>query len=186
MKYIEVDDELYRYIASKTERIGESASDILRRLLGLTVEQPVVKTPEAISQPSHDVARFVHSAFIKTKKLKFDSLISDTELEHQRGAVGRFLYILEMIYKATPDTFEQVLQIQGRDRLYFAKSKDALLEASKSANPKEIGQSGFWVTTNNNTAKKRNILVEVLEQFGANTSTAIEVAQRALPVPVVE
>lgn len=33
MKIIEVDDDLYRYIASQTQHIGESASDILRRLL---------------------------------------------------------------------------------------------------------------------------------------------------------
>ncbi len=33
MKTIEVDDELYRYIASQTRHIGESASDILRRML---------------------------------------------------------------------------------------------------------------------------------------------------------
>ena len=33
MKTIEVDEELYRYIASHTQSIGESASDILRRLL---------------------------------------------------------------------------------------------------------------------------------------------------------
>ncbi|RYI03189.1 replication initiation regulator SeqA, partial [Proteus mirabilis] len=30
MKKIEIDDELYRYIASETRHIGESASDILR------------------------------------------------------------------------------------------------------------------------------------------------------------
>ncbi|TCJ96090.1 negative regulator of replication initiation SeqA [Volucribacter psittacicida] len=35
MKIIEVDEELYQYIASKTQSIGESASDILRRLLDL-------------------------------------------------------------------------------------------------------------------------------------------------------
>jgi negative modulator of initiation of replication len=43
MKIIEVDDELYHFIASKTQRIGEDASDILRRLLGfepLQDEQP--------------------------------------------------------------------------------------------------------------------------------------------------
>ncbi|VTP65226.1 Negative modulator of initiation of replication [Leclercia adecarboxylata] len=33
MKTIEVDDELYQYIASQTRHIGESASDILRRML---------------------------------------------------------------------------------------------------------------------------------------------------------
>ena len=35
MKIIEVDEELYQYIASQTRSIGESASDILRRLLNL-------------------------------------------------------------------------------------------------------------------------------------------------------
>ena len=35
MKTIEVDEELYRYIARQTQHIGESASEILRRLLGL-------------------------------------------------------------------------------------------------------------------------------------------------------
>ena len=49
MKYIEIDEELYRYIASKTERIGESASDILRRLLHLSVETVVVDLPEQLS-----------------------------------------------------------------------------------------------------------------------------------------
>ena len=34
MKRIEVEDDLYAYIASHTQQIGESASDILRRLLG--------------------------------------------------------------------------------------------------------------------------------------------------------
>ncbi|OOF65819.1 replication initiation negative regulator SeqA [Rodentibacter sp. Ppn85] len=35
MKIIEVDEELYQYIARQTQSIGESASDILRRLLNL-------------------------------------------------------------------------------------------------------------------------------------------------------
>ena len=33
MKIIEIDDVLYQYIAAQTLQIGESASDILRRLL---------------------------------------------------------------------------------------------------------------------------------------------------------
>lgn len=38
MKNIEIDEELYQYIASNTQFIGESASAILRRLLKLGVE----------------------------------------------------------------------------------------------------------------------------------------------------
>ncbi len=42
MKTIEVDDELYSYIASHTKHIGESASDILRRMLKFSAaSQPV-------------------------------------------------------------------------------------------------------------------------------------------------
>ncbi len=163
MKYIEIDEELYRHIASKTERIGESASEILRRLLGLDVETVAMVQPKQISQPGLDkeVAQTHQAASIDP-----ETLIDKGALAQQKGAVGRFLFTLEAIYKAMPNQFDQVLQIQGRDRLYFATSKESLLKASKSANPKEIGNSGFWVTTNNNTAKKRTILSEVLGQFG--------------------
>ena len=40
MKKIEIDDELYQYIASNTQSIGESASQILRRLLKLDTDTP--------------------------------------------------------------------------------------------------------------------------------------------------
>ncbi|QYJ84563.1 replication initiation negative regulator SeqA [Shewanella mesophila] len=168
MKYIEIDEELYRHIASKTERIGESASEILRRLLGLDVETIPVTTPKQISQPSleNKQASTITRPEVAMSPSSIETLIDKEILAQQKGAVGRFLYSLEAIYNAMPQQFDQVLQIQGRDRLYFATSKESLLKASKSANPKEIGNSGFWVTTNNNTAKKRTILTEVLVQFG--------------------
>lgn len=183
MKYIEVDEELYRHIASKTEQIGESASDILRRILGLQVESVVEAAPEEISHPSLEQEpvkkQKVATAPVTAKAVsKFSHLIDAELLASQKGAVGRFLFILDTVYQASPKQFEQVLQIQGRDRLYFATSKDALLKASKSANPKEIGQSGFWVTTNNNTAKKRTILSEVLLQFKADEEQVTQIVEK--------
>ena len=71
----------------------------------------------------------------------------------------------------------EVLQIQGKGRLYFARSKQALLDASQSANPKEIGQSGYWATTNNNTAKKQTILSEVLIHLGCDAQQASTIAK---------
>lgn len=167
MKYIEVDEELYRLIASKTERIGESASEILRRLLNLEVEPevlPAKEEPEVISQPS--LEKVDVEVVEQPRFIDLHSSINKEDLAVAKGAVGRFLFILEAVYLASPAKFEQVLKIKGRDRLYFATSKQTLLKASKSANPKEIGQSGYWVTTNNNTAKKRTILTEVLQQYG--------------------
>jgi len=66
MKKIDIDDELYQYIASNTQSIGESASTILRRLLNLSdgtnapvetttkteQETPVVEVQEQVEQES--------------------------------------------------------------------------------------------------------------------------------------
>ncbi|MBV7315202.1 replication initiation negative regulator SeqA [Shewanella sp. NIFS-20-20] len=185
MKYIEVDEDLYRFIASKTERIGESASDILRRLLCLQGAvanlEPEVQ-PQAISEPSLEPAlkeKRVALTPVRGKLAKIDasSLVEPTVLASQKGAVGRFLYILERLALAYPQHFSQVLQVQGRGRLYFAVSKQALLQASETANPKEIGQSGYWVTTNNNTAKKQNIMLEVLLHLGCDEEGAQVIAE---------
>ncbi|MCL1046807.1 replication initiation negative regulator SeqA [Shewanella electrodiphila] len=206
MKYIEIDEELYRYIASKTERIGESASDILRRLLDLSVETSEPAEPLAISHPSlestNDAIEIkpvtnnqVANVQVKEEKVPvaeaeniidasehvdvdFKDVVHEHMLAQQKGAVGRFMFLLESLSALTPKTFEQILKIQGRGRLYFARSKAELLSASQSANPKEIGESGYWVTTNNNTAKKRTILSEVLLQLGCNEELAQSISER--------
>ncbi|WDE03488.1 replication initiation negative regulator SeqA [Thalassomonas viridans] len=48
MKNIEIDEELYQYIATNTQFIGESASSILRRLLSLE------SSPEAVASGSEE------------------------------------------------------------------------------------------------------------------------------------
>ncbi|QSX35236.1 replication initiation negative regulator SeqA [Shewanella avicenniae] len=194
MKYIEIDEELYGYIASKTEKIGESASDIIRRLLALpAVEAVEVQQPAVtLSQPSLEAVD-ASAAVPSTPEYQPNSLpdvdeatttdyqFSDAQLNEQKGAVGRFLFALYSLYQQAPTKFDAVLQVQGRDRLYFACSKDALLEASKSSNPKEIGDSGYWVTTNNNTGKKQAILTEVVKALGCSETAAMALVAKALP-----
>lgn len=193
MKYIEIDEELYRYIASKTEKIGESASDILRRLLALPAtnvaatdsdeSQPAEVT---FSEPSLESSYQPNSLPETPAPAATDDIdvkdfeLSQAQLDAQKGAVGRFLYALSSLHQQAPAKFEAVLQVQGRDRLYFARSKDELLRASKSANPKEIGASGFWVTTNNNTAKKQAILSEAIQALGGSELQAQALATQAL------
>ena len=204
MKYIEIDEELYRFIASKTERIGESASDILRRLLDLSVEDTTVSFPQDISQPSLEstAAQSKEQVFNQAKAavekvianqnnphqpttpdepiievIDFDSIVNQHLLSQQKGAVGRFMHLLASLQVAVGSDFDKVLNVQGKGRLYFARSKQALLNSSASSNPKEIATSGFWVTTNNNTAKKQNIFAEVLEHLGCDTEKAKMIAE---------
>ncbi|MBY5992061.1 replication initiation negative regulator SeqA [Ferrimonas balearica] len=184
MKYIEIDDELYRHIASNTQQIGESASDILRRLLGLEVTAGQESIPEQVSQPGMEgtvVATPTPTTPVRSVAAEsgvFDDLVGDDNLERQKGAVGRFVYLLDCLYRQHPGAFSGVLEIRGRDRLYFSQSKEGLLKASASANPKQIGASPFWVSANNNTAKKRAILEEVLALLGCQSEMAQRIAQQ--------
>lgn len=151
MKRIEIDDDIYTYIAANTEAIGESASDILRRLLGMDHE--VASAPAASPVSAAAPGRV------------FDVLTA-ADLAHEKSVVSRFLYILSMLYRCHRDEFKSILDIKGRDRIYFATSEEALLQSGKSTNPKQIPQSPYWVITNNNTTKKKSMLTAVASELG--------------------
>ena len=83
MKTIELDDDLYFFIASQTRHIGESASDILRRLL----EQPVkagttVPTAPVVQpQPLADA-------------MGLEALLDSDELQKEEKSINRFMLVL--------------------------------------------------------------------------------------------
>jgi len=193
MKTIEIDDELYAFIASQTKHIGESACEILRRLLidepgivttvvtsgasipalsaapaqaEITPEQvaatPVKTTPEAKPAPAP-----VTTA--SAPAVSGDDLlqcVNKDALSQFDKRVDQFLFILQQVYLQHPGDFAKVESIVGKNRKYFASSKEELLKSGSSTNPKAIPDSGFWVVTNNNTAKKLAMLSQVLQILG--------------------
>jgi len=160
MKTIEIDDDLYHYIASQTQRIGESASDILRRLL----LQPNAQTESQDENPI--VAESSH-----TGQKVFD-ILSKQDLQAEISVVGRFLIILSALARAHKTQFSQVLDIKGRNRVYFGRQESDLLEAGSSTNPKQIPNSEFWVITNSNTTRKKMMLTEAALKLGYSQEEA--------------
>ena len=185
MKNIEIDEALYQYIATNTQFIGESASDILRRLLDFdasNVSEPVSSdqvstdvrstellnendinqsieispSPEQLDGESHDKAD-CESVF---------DFINKEELAMQRGAVGRFLLILAALHRAHPRQFHVVNEICGSNRLYFANSEAALTESGSSTKPRQIAGSSYWVITNSNTTRKKMMLTKAATSLG--------------------
>ncbi|MCC5856317.1 MAG: replication initiation negative regulator SeqA [Idiomarina sp.] len=173
MKRIEIDDELYAHIASHTQFIGESASDILRRMLNLAPSgaRPVDTFDGAVDEPSREQPKPRQQ--VSTRSV-FD-VITSADLAGQKGKVGCFLYILSMLYRCHPEQFVKVLTIRGRDRLYFATSERELLSSGNSTNPKEIPESGFWVITNSNTTKKKSMLTRVALELGYSQQDAEQI-----------
>ncbi|MCP4984552.1 MAG: replication initiation negative regulator SeqA [Colwellia sp.] len=191
MKNIEIDEELYQYIATNTQYIGESASAILRRLLSfgtepnvkaVTVnedtqkvalqqkpisEKPEVKIKESYPKELANKAQIIDAAISHETVFNF---INKEELAMQRGAVGRFLLILAALYRAHPNQFSVVTEISGRDRLYFANSENKLAESGSSTKPRQIPDSPFWVITNSNTTRKKMMLTKASVSLGYSDS----------------
>src|SRR5690606_13617722 len=100
MKTIEIDDELYQYIAGQTQRIGESASEILRRLL-------LGDAKAAVSVAEIEVA----AAKVAANSNIFD-LLNRQDLQAESSVVGRFLFILSTLARAHKKQFNKVLEIK--------------------------------------------------------------------------
>jgi len=180
MKNIEIDEELYQHIVSNTQAIGESASSILRRLLALEESNSTIASPTVVvsnaeivvaseaSANSNTTVTPVSKDIISPKQSRESvfNFINKEELAMQRGAVGRFLLILAALYRANLDSFNVVIEICGRDRLYFAKSEAALSASGSSIKPKQIPDSPFWVMTNSNTTRKKMMLTKAAMSLG--------------------
>jgi len=167
MKNIEIDDDLYHYIASQTRRIGESASEILRRLL-LNPQTTEVEIEHVADEVS--IAPIVIESSSTGQKV-FD-MLSKQDLQADLNIVGRFLVILSALARTHKTTFASVLEIKGRNRVYFARNEADLLEAGSSTNPKQIPNSEFWVITNSNTTRKKMMLTEAALKLGYSDEEA--------------
>ena len=181
MKIIEVDEELYQYIAGNTQSIGESASDILRRLLNLSprnayvnlsenqsgltpsssneqtkvTEQPIV-FEEEINKP---VIRKQSDEVMQKTITKLESLLNSEEFKQENKAVVRFLNILTILYRTNPEGFALATEsLQGRTRVYFARDEGTLLMAGNHTKPKQIPDTPYWVITNTNSGRKMLML----------------------------
>lgn len=159
MKTIEIDDELYTYIASQTLVIGESAGDILRRLLNFSISKSTQNEESIQNHMEHELSDTLNSRLLYFKP-----------------AVDKFLEILGEAAKQKPNSFNNVLKIQGRDRKYFAESRKEIELSGKSTQPKRIPGTRYWVMTNSPTTQKASILQQALEITGFNSEIAKQAA----------
>ncbi len=157
MKTIELDDDLYFFIASQTRHIGESASDILRRLL----EQPGQLTPVApVAAPTQSQPQPVADA------LGLEALLDSGELQKEEKSINRFMLVLSTLYRDNPEGFTQATEIKGRKRVYFSRDPEALRASGSTTKPKPVPDTPFWVITNTNTSRKQNMVAQLMTSMG--------------------
>ena len=188
MKIIEVDEELYQYIASNTQSIGESASDILRRLLNLSPRNAYFSLPESqsttVTTSSNEPIQIaeqppvfeeeINKPVIKKQSdevmqktiTKLEALLNSEAFKQENKAVIRFLNILTILYRTNPEGFALATEsLQGRTRVYFARDEGTLLMAGNHTKPKQIPDTPYWVITNTNSSRKMLMLEGAMQSM---------------------
>ena len=173
MKTIEVDEELYRYIASHTQHIGESASDILRRMLNFkSAQQPVPAKEVSVAPLASQDVPVMNTKVVAQNPVRVirELLLSDAYAEKNK-AIDRFKLILSKLYSLDAKSFESATEsMHGRTRVYFAGDEQTLLAAGKQSKPRHIPGTPYWVITNTNTNRKRSMIDAIMQEmnFPAN------------------
>lgn len=166
MKTIEVDEELYRYIASQTQHIGESASDILRRLL-IGDQQGSQANTKPVASVVIETTTKPTATQEKPDSVKvMRSLLISDEFAEKEKAIDRFMMILSSLYHIEASSFAEAAKVKGRTRVYFADNEETLLASGKTTKPRSIPNTPFWVITNNNTNRKRQMVQQLMTQMG--------------------
>lgn len=168
MKTIEVDDELYGYIASHTKHIGESASDILRRMLKFSAVSPATASviKEAPSAAAPVAAPVKKAASPKDNVRAMRELLLSDEYAEQKKAVNRFMLVLTTLYTLDNKAFAEATEsLHGRTRVYFAGDEATLLKNGNQTKPKHVPQTPYWVITNTNTGRKCSMVEHIMQSM---------------------
>lgn len=164
MKALQIDAELYDYIARQTQHIGESASAILRRLLKLPLDDSSTATlpPLPCAATTVDLQQALKQ------------LLNARSYRHEPKSIGRLMQVLSTLYAVDANAFAHAAAMtQGRTRRYFACDQHTLEQGGLQTKPQQIPKSPYWVITNTNAARKRAIVQSML--------TAMR-----LPAPLIE
>ena len=172
MKSIEIEDDIYYYLLGRTADGRISFSELLRRTFGIGAEvtNAELRTrmhkrgritvmearPPADLRPPSEVERW----------LKSPRFLSETT------SLGRFIALLSLIAEKHVENFECVLDLSGRKRRYFARSAEELEAYGQSVFPKQISRTPYWVVTNTETAKKRQLVESVMRMLGYTAADA--------------
>ncbi|WP_407637103.1 replication initiation negative regulator SeqA [Chelonobacter oris] len=161
--------------------MGESASDILRRLLHFSSSKNPVKETLAVTAenretqilsrpPAQPFAAADEKLAEATPKKqsqeaiqlvvnRLSKVLQSADFQQESKGVVRFLMILTALYRANPESFAQAAEsLQGRTRIYFARDEATLLQAGNHTKPKQIPETPYWVITNTNSQRKMLML----------------------------
>lgn len=175
MKTIEIDERIYELLLHQTTRFGESPSEVIERLVNGSAKRPGNGQTQQHQGALGSAAQ--QKAPPRTFQDPLGAFLNGPSFLVQGNAIGRFLAILSWLCNQHPQSFEEVLRLNGRKRKYFARSAEELEASGTSVMPKRIPDTPYWVVSNSPTQLKRQITADVFRMLGydgSSTQRAVE------------
>lgn len=157
MPLLEIDDDLYQFLLRRAVRIGESGSSILRRELGLP-------EPNGTGSSEDGPAPETESAPLEVQAIR--ALLTGPRFASERVVTKKYLRLLAVLAESHGEEFERVLEVRGRHRVYFGKTREEIARTGKSLHPRKIPGTEYWAMTNADTAQKQDIAAEAMKVLG--------------------
>ncbi|WP_435237122.1 replication initiation regulator SeqA [Psychromonas sp. PT13] len=194
MKKIEIEEDLYKYILANIEEFGETPSQILRRLLGLSTQEqtqpdisPESHQPEEIKKddlidvtppelPTEEIIQHDNNLSLPDSLANgVSALFSDPTFKSEPIITNKFKMMLTAMYYENKAGFIVAANTtRGRTRDYLGQNLETLLASDnkeevaqlKASKPHNIPYTPYWVITNANTGRKRIILTQMMASMG--------------------
>ena len=156
MKTIEIEDGVYEALLGQVQSFGETANDVVSRLLNPMKGLDIVK-PEA------DVDQ---------ELLSFCVTVEQT----CSSGIGRYLAVLRFMYNNAPEKFERIAQsTRGSRRLYISKSELEIQRNGSSTKPKAIMGTPYYTATNLSKRLMQGILSRLMRAYGYGQPDVVRV-----------
>ena len=162
MPMVEIDPDIYDFLRRSVRDFRETESAVLRRLLNLPVPRGL-----AAAAPARAA-----QATLEGGETPLRRFVGEMQSKHFRSATDKFLAILEFVYQQDPKAFEKVLEIGGRRRKYFGRSRQEIVSSGTSTHPRQIPRAPYWVMTNADTRQKCEMLRLGLKTLGYSEEDA--------------
>jgi negative modulator of initiation of replication len=148
MKTIEIEDGVYEALLGQVQSFGETANDVVSRLLNPMKELNVVR-PEAEN--------------VDQELLTLCVTVEQT----CRSGIGRYLAVLRFMYNNAPEKFECIAQsTRGSRRLYISKSELEIQRTGSSTKPKSVVGTPYYAATNLSKRLMQRILNRLMRAYG--------------------
>jgi negative regulator of replication initiation len=172
-RQIEIEEDVYQFLRNRME-IGESASALLRRLLGVSQAEQNTNMLVSPSGPTADPANFNRQVpELDIPRPQTEAGLSRRVAEllirlsrlRTRQVLDRFMTTLDWVHEQDPERFAVVGRIRGARRVYFSKDRAEIEASGSSTFPQAIGATGWFALTNTSTSHKCDILAEILRML---------------------